>query len=315
MPHFEEVEIDLTPSEHQVNQLIWAETGIEGKGVARTWNTPESDQVILIADESGVRISDDDGTTPPTPVIVEGTAAGGKLEGEYPNPGIAEGAVTSREILDGTIVTVDLADNAVTLAKMADNSVGTAELIDSSVTLAKMADASVGTVELVDSSVTLAKMADNSVGTTELVDNAVTLAKMADASVGTVELVANAATQLWYVRFGGDSRASTSMGPISGASITLVSTGVPLLVGVTLVGYGGSAAYSGSAVQIFEGGSVVTGGALMNEYGAASQYVVKAATTVLTPSAGSHTYVLNWNSAAGTISINGGTFWAVELKR
>lgn len=93
MPELEPVATDETPSEAQLNQLIWSEQGVAGKGIARTWTRPDSDLVILTADATGVNISKDDGTTPPTPVLVEGSAAGGALTGTYPSPTLAPASV------------------------------------------------------------------------------------------------------------------------------------------------------------------------------------------------------------------------------
>ena len=65
--------------------------------------------------------------------------AGGDLTGNYPNPFIADGKVTSAKILDGTILNSDLADNAVNNAKIVNTAVSTDKLANNAVTAPKLA--------------------------------------------------------------------------------------------------------------------------------------------------------------------------------
>lgn len=66
--------------------------------------------------------------------------AGGDLTGSYPNPVIAPSAVTSAQIANGTIGTVDLANGSVTLAKIAGG--GNASAISGNLTAGLCASAS-----------------------------------------------------------------------------------------------------------------------------------------------------------------------------
>lgn len=76
----------VTPEPDDVQQLIEAETGRGAQGIKRTWQASDSNKVVLTSDATGVKISRDNGATPPAAVIVDGTLAGGDLGGTYPNP-------------------------------------------------------------------------------------------------------------------------------------------------------------------------------------------------------------------------------------
>lgn len=81
------------PTHHDVQQLIEAESGKGTQGIKRAWQASDSARLVLTSDANGVRISRDNGATPPAQVIVDGTAAGGQLSGTYPNPSLSAATI------------------------------------------------------------------------------------------------------------------------------------------------------------------------------------------------------------------------------
>ncbi|MGH9992758.1 MAG: hypothetical protein ACREBU_06830 [Nitrososphaera sp.] len=90
--------------------------------------------------------------------------------------------VTSSEIQDGTIQTVDLANNAVTSAKIKDGEVKTADIAVGAVASGRIANGAVGTLKIADESITAADIAANAVGSSEIATNAVGASEIAGVS-------------------------------------------------------------------------------------------------------------------------------------
>lgn len=85
-----------------------------------------------------------------TPVTISGVApagtAGGDLGGTYPNPIVANNAITSVKIVDGTIATADLADASITSAKIVDGTIATVDIADGSINDAKISTVAPGKI-------------------------------------------------------------------------------------------------------------------------------------------------------------------------
>src|SRR6187399_1284586 len=63
-------------------------------------------------------------------------SAGGDLQGNYPDPSLASGSVTTPKIANGAVITPKIADDAVTTNKIADNAITTIKVANGSITMA-----------------------------------------------------------------------------------------------------------------------------------------------------------------------------------
>ena len=143
----------------------------------------------------------------------------------------AQNLITSADIQNGTIRTVDLADNAVTSRKIANGhvrrpdirntAVNAPKILDGAVRRPKIANTAVNAAKIANGAVTRAKIANNAVGTARIANGAVTNSKLANNSVNSAK-IANGSIQLGDI----SAAAQGALTAFSGPNWSIVDRGV-----------------------------------------------------------------------------------------
>ena len=104
----------------------------------------------------------------------------------------AQNLITSADIQNGTIRTVDLADNAVTSRKIANGHVRRPDIRNTAVNAPKILNGAVRRPKIANTAVNAAKIANGAVRRAKIANNAVNVAKIANGAVTRAKIANNA---------------------------------------------------------------------------------------------------------------------------
>ena len=135
------------------------------------------------------------------------TTLAGDVNGPSASNVIANNAVTSIKILDGTVATGDIANSAITTALILDGTVGTADLADNSVTSVKILDGTIVAQDIANNAITSSKILDGTIVTADIAVGGVTSTNILNGTILGADLNQMGATVGQVLKWNGTSWA------------------------------------------------------------------------------------------------------------
>lgn len=173
---------------------------------------------------------------------------------------IADRAVTSSKLNNGSVTTDKIVDANVTNSKLASDSVTTDKIMSSAITNEKLAQNSVGTANIMNGSVDNNKLYDKSVTTNKLADECVTTNNLADGCVTAAKLADGSFTQIRTDFAAADAQIRTEFAAADtalGARIDKITKNNPIYYGADPTGVNDSSAAINDCINACKGQTIV----------------------------------------------------------